>query len=144
MRDGRSPESVSLVQETARVSGQHDRINELYGDLHRALARGVHHHTLVCFARLRDVLHAHFEVEDRIYFPTVRRFRPERTELVKRLEAEHVQFRALLEEIDAFVLADDVDAIRERLALLVGRLLRHENDEQELLDEIASARGPAS
>ena len=140
MTAGGGAENERILRETDRISSQHAQINIVYADLLRALDKGAHHNAFVCFVRWRDVLHAHFEVEDRIYFPTVRNFRPDRKEVLEQLEREHAEFRSALDRIERYVSINAIEETREHLAAFVDVLLRHEGVEEALLLEMTQGR----
>jgi hemerythrin len=131
-----------LRYETVRISSQHEKLNQLYADVARELARRARHKAFVCFGRLRDALEAHFDVEDRVYFPAVHGFRPEYGELLDALSRDHVAFRKELSGIHRLLEANEVDESRRLLDQLVTMLQAHERREDALLAELTSA--PAS
>ncbi len=67
---------------SALVAKEHSKINSLYEDLLVALEHRAHHRAYSCFARLRDALEIHFEFEDLIYFPTLKKILPQFSALI--------------------------------------------------------------
>lgn len=130
-----------LRYESQRISSQHEKLNQLYADVRRELDRRARHNAFVCFGRLQDALEAHFEVEDRVYFPAVHGFRPEHSPLLDRLLADHVEFRRELNAINRLLDAHELDESQRLLDALVIRLIAHEEKEDALLAEITAA-GP--
>ena len=142
MADDQPGLAKRLGFESVRISSQHQKLNELYAALRRELERGQLHNAIVCFGRMRDALEAHFEVEDRVYFPAVRGFLPNRVALLDKLWSDHEVFRTELVQIDRVLEAHDLDETGALLRRLVARLLTHEQEEDELLDEIKRATQP--
>jgi hemerythrin len=126
--------------ESARISSQHEKLNELYADLRRELARSARHNAFVCFGRFRDALEAHFEVEDRLYFPAVHGFHPHEEPLLSELAREHETFRKELATIGRLLEAHEHEESEELLARLVARLILHEQKEDALLTRISVRR----
>ena len=130
-----------LQFETVRISSQHEKLNQLYGDLRRELERGARHNAIVCFGRMRDSLEAHFEVEDQVYFPAVHGFMPKHSELLTRLSSDHEAFRNDLHEIAGLLEAHEMTETGRLLEGLVARLLAHEESEDALMADIESTTG---
>lgn len=131
-----------LRYETVRISSQHEKLNELYRDVARELERHARHRAFVCFGRLRDALEAHFDVEDRVYFPAVHGFRPEYASLLDALSQDHVRFRKELFGIHRLLEANELEESQRMLDQLVEELQAHEGREDALLAEIT--RAPAT
>lgn len=129
-----------LRYESDRISSQHEKLNQLYADVRRELDRRARHNAFVCFGRLQDALEAHFEVEDRVYFPAVHGFRPEHAPLLDSLSADHEVFRTELLAIHRLLDAHELDESQRLLDGLVSRLVEHEQKEDALLAEITASR----
>jgi len=130
-----------LRYESERISSQHEKLNQLYADVRRELDRHARHSAFVCFGRLRDALEAHFEVEDRLYFPAVRGFRPDCSPLLDSLSADHVIFRKELVAIHRLLDAHEIEESQRLLDRLVAGLVAHEEKEDALLADITPSRG---
>ena len=142
-RDGPGVEK-RLRFESTRISSQHEKLNQLYAELHREIVRGARHNAFVRFGRFRDALEAHFEVEDRVYFPAVHGFHPAEAALLDELAREHEGFRRELIRIDRLLEAHEPEESSELLAGLVSRLVVHEQKEDALLARIAAHSGSSA
>ena len=142
-RDGPGVER-RLRFESTRISSQHEKLNQLYAELHREMVRGARHNAFVRFGRFRDALEAHFEVEDRVYFPAVHGFHPAEAPLLDELGRDHEAFRRDLIRIDRLLEAHELEESSEQLAGVISRLVVHEQKEDALLARIASRSSAAA
>ncbi len=139
MRDEEAGLAWRLRFEAERISSQHAKLDWLYEDLRREFARDGRDSAMVSFARMRDHLEAHFEVEDRVYFPAVHGFRPDHASLLHRLSSQHAFFRSALSEIGERFASTALRDVEASVSELVDSLLAHERDEQALIDEIEAS-----
>jgi iron-sulfur cluster repair protein YtfE (RIC family) len=137
-RDGKERPGASV-----QISNEHRRLNDLYADLQRYMDRRAHHSAYSCFVRLRDALEAHFDVEDQVHFPTVRKFRPGYASVLRELQADHRNFRQDLALIEHVLAAGDLGESRKLIEDFVDRLRQHERLEEVLLAQLVE-RGRVS
>lgn len=89
------------------------------------------------------VLTGHHNLEDQAMFPRLKRLDPDLTDVVDRLEAEHVIIHDVVESVDDALVAfvgedDDGTALREAVDLLTDTLLSHLSyEERELVEPLA-------
>jgi hemerythrin len=126
---------MRLRQEATRIASQHKRLDELYAEVRSAVDNRATDQAFLAFGQLRGALHAHFEMEDGVYFPAVHGLHPEHTAVLETLSNEHVVFRQKLEKIHDKLYAQAFEATRELLDELVRQLLDHEKQEDALLSD---------
>jgi iron-sulfur cluster repair protein YtfE (RIC family) len=108
-----------------RIRGQHRRLHALLRDAERAAQEDAPLRKRL--ALLHDGLHAHFDLEEAVYFPALHGLERAARRALVRLARDHDAF---LEEL-AELLEDPPDAAMR--LLLLGRALReHEQQEEEL------------
>ena len=129
-----------LRYEANRISSQHKKLDELYEAVRYDLARRARHTAYVSFGRFRDALEAHFEIEDRVYFPAVHGMCPEHRVLLDVLSADHVGFCKELLCIHRLLESDELDESEQRLEGLVVVLRDHEEREDGLLAMLTGSR----
>jgi iron-sulfur cluster repair protein YtfE (RIC family) len=122
-----------LRYEANRISSQHKKLDELYDTVRHDLDRRARHTAYVSFGRFRDALEAHFEIEDRVYFPAVHGMCPEHRGLLDVLSADHVGFCEELLRIHKLLGSHELDESDRRLKGLVVVLRDHEKREDGLL-----------
>ncbi len=126
----------TLAYTSLRISNDHDRLNSLYTCLMQEIDCGPPHAAQNCFFRLRDMLNGHFDVEDRIHFSVVRKFRPGFGSLIEALSKEHSDFRADMEEIQRLLSENDFKESKRLLARFADRFLLHECTEEALIADL--------
>lgn len=131
-----------LRYEANRISSQHKKLDELYEAVRHDLERRARHTAHVSFGRFRDALEAHFEIEDRVYFPAVHGMCPEHRALLDVLSADHVGFCEQLLCIHRLVESNELEESEQRLQGLVVVLREHEQREDGLL-ALLTANRPA-
>ncbi len=123
----------TLAHTSLRISNEHDRLNSLYTCLMREIDGGIPYAAQNCFFRLRGMLNGHFDVEDRVHFPVVRKFRPAFGSLIDALSEEHSDFRADMEKIERLLAENDLKESKRLLTRFADRFLRHECTEETLI-----------
>ena len=126
----------ALTFTSVRISNEHDRLNSLYACLVREIDRGAPYAAQNCFIRLRGTLNGHFDVEDRVHFPVVRKFRPAFGSLIETLTEDHSDFRADMEIIERLLSANDLKESKRLLTRFADRLLLHECAEETLIADL--------
>ena len=82
-----------------QIGEQHRQLRDLHDGLRAALASGAQPDAREAFARYRDAVAAHFELEEEVFFPALHGLHPqERTEL-DALGRDHDALRAALERL---------------------------------------------
>jgi iron-sulfur cluster repair protein YtfE (RIC family) len=132
----RSGRPLSPASPAVQLSNEHDRLNRLYSSLQRDLNPISRHAAYASFVRLRDALEAHFEVEDRVHFPTIQKFRPEFANLIRSLQQGHTRFRKELTQISQIISAGEIDESRRLVGIFAQALADHEKAEEDLLAQV--------
>jgi hypothetical protein len=125
-----------LRYEADRISSQHQKLDQLHEAVRHDLERRARHTACISFGRFRDALEAHFEIEDRVYFPAVHGLCPEHRGLLDRLSSDHGVFRDELSSIHRLLESDELDESERRLVELIRGLRSHERCEDGLLTQI--------
>ena len=113
---------------------QHRRLDAMFAALVDSLR---HNHRLqdVCdaFARLREMLEAHVDQEDRLYYPVVQAIRPAQRGILEGLVDAHETFRVQLGEIAARLAAHAISEVELAVAEFVASFAAHEAAEEQIL-----------
>ena len=125
---------------TRTISAQHRQLDDFYLRLAAALDAEEVEAARSAFARFRDALEAHLELEDTLYFPALRGLRPGLTEDLARLEDEHATLREQLAELEHAVERGTCSVCVKLLERHAGDLADHEGREEGLLAAIGAQR----
>ena len=97
------------------ITTAHRRLDTLLGETRSALCATDEARASASFEHLRAALEAHFDQEDRLYYPPIRALRPDLEPIVDGFVAANAKFGGLLGEIseslDAGSLADAQQAL---------------------------------
>jgi hypothetical protein len=115
------------------VSAEHVGLNALLEEVLDLLGNGDAASVAEAVERLRVALHAHFEQEDALHYPTVRALRPEHDVAVARFAEGHGRLRRELEAVAAVLETGDLPRGAAALAAFAEAFGRHEAAEEELL-----------
>jgi hypothetical protein len=126
------------------IVAQHRRLDGLFEGVRNAFAdAGLE--AGEALGELGDALAAHFEQEDRLYYPTVGSLRPEHRSTVERLAGDHERFLIRLDGVAARVRHGGLEEAAEEFERFAGDFARHEDAEEALLralqTELDAARG---
>lgn len=83
--------------------------------------------------RLAEAFDAHFEQEDRLYYPTIGSLRPELRSRLCTISGSHEAFRTRLEQTRALLERGALRAARQSFESLARDFAAHEGVEEELL-----------
>lgn len=123
------------------IAFQHRRLETFVEEIVQALEREDRRQSETAAFRLQGAVHAHFDVETQVIFPSVRARHPALRKELDDLEREHGRLRQKLESLCMSVFASDAATVRNVLTDFRRALKRHEQLEEELLDR-AETRGP--
>jgi len=135
---------LRMHYEGERIASQHTQLGELHLLVVRALDDCAVHSARQGFERFQEALRAHFEVEERIYFPALHGLLPELGEQIGALLEEHDAISAELPRLRLLLGAGEIELSRERLGVLAKLLSNHESREEGLIEHSIRARGGAS
>ena len=125
------------------IAAQHRRLDGLFGAVRHALSRaGVEDGSAL--AELEEALAAHFEQEDRLYYPTVGSLRPEHRASVARFASDHERFLGRLEKVAERLRSRALEEASREFEAFAADFAGHETREESLLRalqaEIEAAR----
>lgn len=111
---------------------QHRRLDGLLGGVRAALARTLPEvgHAL---AELEEALAAHFEQEDRLYYPPIGSLRPEHRASVQRFASDHRRFLDRLEALADRIRRQAVAEAAREFETFAADFVGHEAGEEALL-----------
>jgi hypothetical protein len=113
------------------IVAQHRRLDGLFEEVRNALTQaGLASEAL---AALGEALSAHFEQEDRLYYPTVGSLRPEHRATVERFAADHVRFLTRLEDLSRRVEGQLLGEAAQEFERFAADFAGHEAGEEALL-----------
>jgi hemerythrin len=117
----------------------------MFDETRAAFRDGDEAEATVAFGRLREELEAHFEQEDRLYYPAIRALRPDRAEAVNRVGKAHQQFvrrfRLIVDQIQAAKLDEAERSFEEFAEAFIFHEIREEDLIRSLERELADSRG---
>ncbi len=126
------------------IAAEHRKLDVLFEGMRGAFQRGDEAQLRDAFARLRQAVEAHFDQEDRLYYPAIRALRPERRESLYGFVEAHVRFRGHFQEIAEGFEREDLAAVKGGFETFAEAFALHEVREEELLQsleaELADAR----
>jgi hemerythrin len=128
----------------SRVGAVHRSLAAMFDETRTAFRDGDEAEAGSAFARLREELEAHFEKEDRLYYPAIRALRPDRAEAVNRVGKAHEQFlrrfELIVEQIQAGKLNEAERSFEEFAEAFIFHEIREEDLIRSLEREIADGR----
>lgn len=128
-----------LQRVARRIAEQHHVIDECYS----ALAEKIGEHTArelrAEFGCYRLALTAQFELEERVFFPAVRRGDASQRARIRQLLADHSRLRAELAHLADSIESIPVDDFSRRLAAFTSILTLHECQEEAFLNSAAGS-----
>jgi hypothetical protein len=130
-----------------KVSSEHRRLEEMFEDLRAALrpqegATGPGPVAAEILEKMREEVEAHFEVEERLYYPSIWALRPERRAPLAALLERHSRFLAQLEQVAGALQSGalpDAAALFETFSSEFGL---HEEAEETILREVQQSLAP--
>lgn len=129
---GGAPATAEAAETVQReVRKQNRAIDALFREASRLLRKADPESDAL--ARLEQTLDAHFDREDRLYFPPILALRPEHRPRLEACTASHDWFRARLQEIREQLRSDALAEAVRGLERLAAAFAEHEAREEEVL-----------
>ena len=132
---------VRMHVEARRIASQHRQLAEMRERAVTALQERSVERGRVAFARFSEALHAHFDLEERVYFPAARGLRPELEGELQALVEDHACLRRYTDRVLAHFESGNGFASALTLDVLLERLVDHERREEQLLRRLGHAEG---
>ena len=127
-----------------RIPAAHRSLAAMFEETRAAFRDEDEAEVAAAFGRLREELEAHFEKEDRLYYPAIRALRPDRAEAVGRVEMAHEQFVRRFELIVVQIRTGKLDEAERSFEEFAEAFIFHEIREEDLIRslerELADAR----
>jgi hypothetical protein len=105
----------------------------MFDETRAAFREGNEAEAAAAFGRLQEELEAHFEQEDRLYYPAIRALRPDRAEAVDRVGMAHKQFIRRFGLIVEQIRAGKLDAAERSFEEFAEAFIFHEIREEDLI-----------
>lgn len=118
------------------IAAAHRSLDGLFDSTRRSLEEGHGASATDAFCRLREALEAHFEQEDRLYYPPIAALRPEAREAVEHIAADHEAFRTKFGEIGAQLESGRLEEAGRAFCEFAADFSIHEAAEEKLLAEL--------
>ncbi|MBW2245566.1 MAG: hemerythrin domain-containing protein [Deltaproteobacteria bacterium] len=118
------------------IVAAHRSLDGLFEITRRSLEEGLGAPAIDAFCRLREALEAHFEQEDRLYYPPIAALRPEARRSVQEFAASHEVFRERFGEIGGLLERSCFDEAGRAFAEFTEIFVLHEAAEEKLLAEL--------
>lgn len=120
-----------------QIAEQHAALDDLQVDVQRALDAGGANAIEDGLRALSGALEAHFELEERAYYPDRSSIGSDFAERLDELEGEHQQLRAELDDLRTAVVEGDVPALRSLFSVFAVALATHEAQEEKVMADLA-------
>lgn len=117
----------------------HSELDRLVDALLAALGSSSAAAARAALEELREAMHAHFSVEEDVYFPLVERLSPRHAPEVRRAATAHDLVRSGLDEIQTRLGSGDLAAARSILLGLLAEFRRHEEREANLIADLTGS-----
>lgn len=127
---------VRVRQAARQIQTQHERLDPMFADLHRALSNDDMRHAQNAAFRLEGAMRAHFLLEEYVLFPALCGIRPDYEDQLKVLEQGHVSVGGALREVIDQILGSQLGLAAETLTDLASTLAAHERLERSLLESL--------
>ena len=128
-----------LRRTVRQMAGQHEHLRTLHRALAQAVDRGRIAEIRESVECLRGAIEAHFSLEDGVFFPAVRGFRPEVARELRTLVHEHGKYRADIARLSDALASGTLDAFAERCRALAESIADHEEREERLVATLADS-----
>ena len=115
------------------ITTAHRRLDTLLGETRSALCATDEARASASFEHLRAALEAHFDQEDRLYYPSIRALRPDLEPIVDGFVAAHAKFGGLLGEISESLDAGSLADAQQALEAFADAFAPHEEREDGML-----------
>ncbi|MBW2418408.1 MAG: hemerythrin domain-containing protein [Deltaproteobacteria bacterium] len=130
-----------------KVSGEHRRLEEMFEDLRAALRpqendAGALPAASKVLEEMREELEAHFDVEERLYYPSLWALRPERKAPLHALLQRHPRFLTQLEKIARSLQAEALSEAETLFDSFASDFALHEDAEETLLKNLEQTLPP--
>jgi hemerythrin len=125
------------------IAAQHRRLDGLFEAVRDAFSQaGLEVDDAL--ARLGEALEAHFEQEDRLYYPTIGSLRPEHRASVERFASDHQRFLAQLATVAESVRHRELEGAAREFEAFAADFVGHEAGEESLLRALEAELAAAS
>ncbi|MCP5055121.1 MAG: hemerythrin domain-containing protein [bacterium] len=118
------------------IVAAHRSLDGLFESTRRSLEEGLGAPAIDAFCRLREALEAHFEQEDRLYYPPIAALRPEARRSVEEFAAAHHVFRKKFGEIGGLLERNCLDEAGRVFGAFARMFAIHEAAEEKLVAEL--------
>jgi hypothetical protein len=118
-----------------QTAAQHRHLAAIQHEIDVALDRGSLSEARAALERYEGALTAHFELENRVFFPALHGLVPRRAHELEVLEQEHVQLSAALGRVRSALEQAPADGSRAAMKAFLDSLRGHEQREERLVAE---------
>jgi nucleotide-binding universal stress UspA family protein len=122
-----------------QIASQHRHIRSAFEAIREAAARGAAREVRTALAGLQSAVHAHFSLEEGVFFPAIHGLHPEYREALDTLSREHVRFAAELRRMAEGLEFSGLARFTSAFEALVSSLAAHEGREEELVGVMTDA-----
>jgi len=122
-----------MVTDRGGLAFQHRRLETFLDEIGLALEREDRRQCETAAFRLQGAMHAHFDVEAQVIFPSIRGRRPELARELDALERDQQRLLLQLDTVCTSALASDAATLRVALADFRRELGRHEQTAESIL-----------
>jgi hypothetical protein len=114
-----------------QIDDQHRQLRSFQEELRGAITPAPGAGAAVACSRYRDALLAHFELEERLFFPALHGFDRSTEPTLVELQDRHISLRQEIDRLQALISEDAAD-VAATLEQLLAHLNEHERDEEAL------------
>jgi hypothetical protein len=120
-----------------QIGEQHRLLHEIRGRLGAAIASGEQLDARDAFVRFRHAIGAHFELEDRVFFPALHGLHPEEQQALEALSREHAGLLAALQRLTPLLEQAALEGFGSAFDAFQRDLAQHEMQEEGIVSRIA-------
>lgn len=132
-----------LRRAVRQMAAQHRHLEPIRELLTRALQRNAQEEAQTAFDRYREAIEAHFDLEERLFFPALHGLHPDRAEDLDALSREHERFLHEMGEIYESLCECKLSECAEAVDGFLSALTGHERREERLVVSMLDTSGAA-
>jgi hypothetical protein len=122
-----------------QIGEQHRQLREIQAGLDAAAAGGERAALRDAFVRYRHAIGAHFELEERVFFPALHGLHPDEREPLEALARDHAEMLGLLQRASPLLDAPGLDAFGAAFGAVRSSFASHERREEALVARLTES-----
>ncbi|MGH0037195.1 MAG: hemerythrin domain-containing protein [Myxococcota bacterium] len=136
MATHRTGDAHRLERASSKITVQHRELSDLEDGVRMAITDRDEIRTESAFVKLEGALEAHFELEERAYYPSADDLDAATAARFRELRADHQQLREDLSDLRDGLKQDGLDGLLRGFTAFAHDLAHHEEREEVLMEEL--------